>query len=235
MTFRRRLAGCLALLLVPLAAASAQEPAAPARVAFLGDSMMKLLGHQGTRVISRLPQAVVATNFSSIGSGLARLDAFDWIAKIDSVMAEQKPDIVILALGANDKQPMQIDGQVLQPGDPDWTREYRLRVGKAMDRLIAGGARRILWLELPDMKSPSHQADADAINAAVEAEAATRPAVLFFRIRPFLSRTPGEFTKYRIDPRGKPIDLRDGDGIHLTRAGADLVMDQLIAFLWPQP
>lgn len=214
--------------------ALAQE-AKPERVAFLGDSMMKLLGHQGNREISKLPHALVVTNFASIGSGLARLDAFDWMAKFASVMAEQKPDTVIIALGANDKQPMQTKGQIVRPGDPAWTAEYSRRIGQAMDILISGGARRVFWLELPDMKNPAHQADADEINAAVQGQAASRPAVTYFRTRPFLSRKPGEFAKYIIDAKGKPIELRDADGIHLTRAGADLTVAKLIEALWPQP
>ena len=226
---RPLIAAALALALPTLA----QDTPKPDRVAFLGDSMMKLLGHQGNRELGKLPQAEVVTNFASLGSGLARLDAFDWMAKFEAVMAEQKPDIAIVAIGANDKQPMQTDGQIVRPGDPAWNAEYNRRVGQAMDILIRGGVRRIVWLELPDMKDTAHQADADEINAAFKAQAESRPEVVYFQIRLFLSRKPGEFTKFRIDPRGRPIDLRDADGIHLTRAGADLVVEKLIEFLWP--
>ena len=34
-------------------------------------------------------------------------------------------------------------------GQPDWEREYGLRVGRIMDELIKGGATRVVWLLLP--------------------------------------------------------------------------------------
>ena len=199
------------------------------KVAFLGDSMMKLLGHQGSRELARIPGVAVVTNFTSLGSGLARLDAFDWMAQFEAVMKEHSPTLVIIALGTNDRQPMQLDGgRIVRPGEDGWTAEYGRRVGQAMDVLVRGGAVRICWLELPDMKDPGFQADANTINAIVREQAASRPAVLYFGTRRFLSRKPGEFTKYLVGPGGKPLDCRDPDGIHLTRAGADLVVERLM-------
>lgn len=231
MTLRTLLCLSLALALPALA----QQPE-PDRVALLGDSMMKLPGHQGAREMGKLPNVIVVTNFSSLGTGLARLDVFDWMAKFDSIMKESKPTLVIIALGTNDKQPMALPtGAVVRPGEPGWLPEYSRRVGQAMDILISGGAKRLYWLELPDMKDPDQQADANEINSAFKAEASSRPAVTFFPIRPFLSRKPGEFSRYMIDSSGKPVDIRDTDGIHLTRAGADLVVQKLIASIWPKP
>lgn len=208
----------------------------PERVAFLGDSMMKITGHQGEREMSKLPNVLVVTNFSSLGSGLARLDAFDWMAKFEAVMKENKPTVLVIALGTNDKQPMALaNGTLVRPGDPGWVTEYSRRVGQAMDIMIAGGAKRIYWLELPDMKDPDHQKDSDEINAIVREQAAGRPVVTFFEIRPFLSRKKGEFSRYMVDSSGKPIEFRSPDGVHLSRAGADLVIKKLISAHWPKP
>ncbi len=230
-----RLPAALLALALALTGTGLAQQAQPERVAFLGDSMMKLLGHQGTREMGKLPGVTVVTNFTSLGSGLARLDAFDWMAKFDTVMRETRPTLVIVALGTNDKQPMATaDGRTVRPGEPDWTPEYARRVGQAMDILLKGGAARVCWMELPVMKNPQHEADAAAINDVVKEQAAARPAVTFFGVRSFLSRKPGEFSKYMIDATGKPIEFRDVDGVHLTRAGADLVVTKLIAALWPK-
>ncbi|MFO7534833.1 MAG: DUF459 domain-containing protein [Kiritimatiellia bacterium] len=231
----RPLLSAVLLLAVGLAAPALGQ-AQPERVAFVGDSMMKLIGHQGNREMSKLPGVTVVTNFVSLGSGLARLDAFDWMAKFDSVMKETRPTLVIIALGTNDKQPMATaNGHIVRPGEPAWAPEYGRRVGQAMDILLTGGAARVYWLELPDMKDPRHQADANEINAVVREQAAARPAVTFFETRVLLSRKPGEYTKFRIGPTGKPIEIRDVDGIHLSRAGADLVVQKLIAALLAKP
>jgi hypothetical protein len=224
-----------AVLLALGLAASALGQAQPERVAFVGDSMMKLPGHQGSREMSKRPGVTVVTNFVSLGSGLARLDAFDWMAKLDSVMKETHPTLVIVGLGTNDKQPMATaDGRTVRPGDPAWVPEYGRRVGQAMDILLTGGAARVYWLELPDMKDPQHQADANEINVVVREQAASRPAVTFFETRRLTSRKPGEFSKFMISPAGKPVEYRDGDGVHMSRAGADLLVAKLIEALWPK-
>jgi hypothetical protein len=224
------------LAIALLGAPGLAQDAQPERVAFLGDSMMKLLGHQGSREMGKRPGVTVVTNFTSLGSGLARLDAFDWLAKFDAVMKETHPTLVIIALGTNDKQPLATaEGRTVRPGDPAWAPEYGKRVGQAMDILLKGGATRVYWMELPDMKEPQHQADSTEINAVVKGQAAERPAVTFFGTRSILSRKPGEFTKFMVDSTGRPIEYRDGDGVHLTRAGADFVVTKLIAALWPKP
>lgn len=218
-----------------LPAAGGAEPAPAVRVAFLGDSMMKLLGHQGEREMGKLPGVAVVTNYTSLGSGLARLDAFNWMAKFESVVAEAKPTLAVVALGTNDRQPMEkADGTVVRPGEPGWDEEYGRRTAQALDLLAAGGAR-IYWLELPDMQDAVRQADADAVNALFRKACAGRAGVTFFETRPFLSRKPGEYTKFKIGPGGKPIELRSADGIHLSRAGADLLIEKLIAAALAKP
>ncbi len=206
------------------------------RVALIGDSMMKLLAHQAGREFVKRPGVEVALQFTSLGSGLARLDAFDWMGKLESIMADLHPHTVIVALGANDRQPMILEGgRIVEPGDPAWETEYARRVGMAMDILLKGGARRVVWLELPDMRDESVQKDADFINRVFRREAESRPNVFFFETRPLLSRKSGGFTKFLMDERGRPFEIRDPDGIHLSRAGADLVAAYLMRFLWPTP
>jgi len=227
----RPLTRILTLIALTLSSVSAQETE---RVALVGDSMMKLLAHQAGREFVKRPGVEVVLQFTSLGSGLARLDAFDWMAKLEAIMTEHHPHTVIVALGANDRQPMALpDGRTVEPGDPAWEEEYARRVGQAMDTLLKGGARRVVWLELPDMRDEPIQKDAEIINAIFRREAERRPHVFFFETRPFLSRKTGGFTKFLMDERGRPVEIRDPDGIHLSRAGADLVAAHLIRFLWP--
>ena len=214
-------------------AAKAVEPsinaATPQRVLIMGDSMMRLLSHSLERELAKHP-GVTTTTFTSLGSGLARLDAFDWLGKMRSAMDEVKPDTVIVALGTNDKQALQADGSaVVQPGDPAWNTEYTRRVGAAMDILVRGGARQVFWMELPDMRVDRNQADAMEINAVFRQEAGMRPAIHIFETKSVLSRKPGTYSPYLIGRDGLPLAVRDADGVHLSRAGADLTAGKLTA------
>ena len=44
---------------------------------------------------------------SSGSSGLVRDDYYNWPAKVPELVAEQKPDAILVMMGANDRQTMQ--------------------------------------------------------------------------------------------------------------------------------
>ena len=214
-----------------MAAAGAGSP-----VLMIGDSMMRLPGPSMERELARLPDGIVASSFAGIGTGLARLDAFDWLAKIDELCAERHPKVAVVALGANDRQPMQLSGGsgVVQPGTPEWEAEYSHRVGQAMDRLQAGGCERIIWLLLPPMRDPVVDAFAKRINELVVTEAGTRPAVKphdFSKM--FADRRTGGYTERVMDPNtAESIPVRERDGIHLSPEGARMLALALVKEYW---
>ncbi|MBP7829253.1 MAG: DUF459 domain-containing protein [Kiritimatiellae bacterium] len=202
----------------------------PQRVLIVGDSMMQIPAHSLELALSRKPE-VQTKAFTRIGSGLARLDVFDWLAQMRTLVDEFKPDTALVFLGANDHQAMKTGEAVIQPGDAAWEAEYARRVGEAMDLLGAGKGTRVLWLQLPDMKEDKNREDADLMNRIFSAEAAKR-GVTFFETRPVLSRTPGKFAPYVIQANGMPLRVRSSDNIHLSREGADLLAAAVIDFLW---
>ena len=214
---------------------SVSRAAEDAPVLMMGDSMMRLLGIAMER---ELKEAGVqpAVSFSSLASGLARLDAFDWFAKVDALMKEYKPATVVVTLGANDRQTLKdMTGRVVQFGTPEWEREYALRLGRIMDELIKGGARRVIWLLLPDMRDPAQQEYAKFVNTLFVKEAAVetrKDKVVLFDMGPLLSRRPGIFSLYVMSPDGAALTVRDTDGVHLTNPGAKRVAQSLVKTFW---
>ena len=227
----------LALLLFGglAASAGAQAPAARSPVLLLGDSMMKMPSLAMERELQRIP-GVQAVPFSGIGTGLARLDAFDWIAKMDALCAEHQPKVAVITLGANDRQPMQCGGGggIVQPGTPEWTAEYRRRIGLAMDHLIAGGCERVIWLLLPPMRDDRVSEFCQQVNELIIAEAASRPKVVAHDYRKLVAdRKTGGFTERRIDPKtAAAIRIRESDGIHLSLDGARMLAAALVEEYW---
>lgn len=223
----------VAALMVSLPAASRAAEEAP--VLMMGDSMMRLLG---IAMEKELKAAAVqpAVSFSSLASGLARLDAFDWFAKTDALMKEHKPATVVVTLGANDRQALKdMTGRVVAFGTPEWEKEYSLRLGRIMDEIIKGGARRIVWLLLPDMREPVQQEYALFVNALFAKEAAAearKDKVVLFNMAPLLTRKPGTFSLYVMAPDGAALTVRDTDGVHLTNPGAKRVAQSLVKTYW---
>jgi len=220
----------LALLsLNPLSA----ETVRPGKVLIIGDSMMRITSHAVALHLERV-EGVTSHAHSSLGTGLARLDVFDWMAKIDELVAEHKPDTTLAWFGTNDRQPMQReDGSVVQPADEGWGAEYSRRVALAMDKLTAAEGAKVYWLELPVMRDPKVNEDVNYINGLVRDEAEKRPAVTYLETRAVLGRSPDTYSPYVIGPRGMPLPVRDVDGVHLSRAGADRLAEHLLKIWFP--
>ncbi|MCA1808185.1 MAG: DUF459 domain-containing protein [Kiritimatiellia bacterium] len=218
----------ISIFRVPARAEAAAD--APRRVLIIGDSMMRITAHALELALSRRPEFATRA-FTSLGSGLARLDVFDWLVKAEELRDEFDPDVTVIWFGTNDRQPMMCDGSIIQPDQPGWNEEYARRVGRIMDLLTAREGTRAIWLELPDMQEPAMQADVAVINRLVREQVAKRPAVEFLQTRPLLSRVSGKYSPYLIGPNGMPLPVRDRDGIHLNRAGADLLAEHLTEHL----
>ncbi|MBU1694195.1 MAG: DUF459 domain-containing protein [Verrucomicrobia bacterium] len=204
----------------------------PRRILILGDSMMRGPAHSFELEFSKR-EGVETRPFTSLGSGLARLDVVDWLGRIRQLVSTFNPDTAVMFIGANDLQPMRTNRGVIRPEDAGWEEEYARRVGEAMDLLGDGGGVRVYWLELPDMPNPEIQKSADIINPIFEREAAKREFATFYRTRPLLSRKVGTFSRYVHLPNGMPLKVRDTDGMHLNRNGSDLLARNLAATLWP--
>ena len=226
----RMVAGGLVLGLWCGMAWSGQAAEPPVRVLVVGDSMMRVVAHATELELSRR-EGMEALSHTSLGSGLARLDVFDWMAKIDELVAAFEPTVSIVWFGTNDRQPLRAGGRVIAPDSGQWEEEYARRVGDAMDRLAKVEGSRVLWLELPDMREARMQADVDLINRLVEQEAGKRSAARFVPTRTLLSRQPGTYSAYVIGPDGMPLQIRHQDGVHLNRAGADRLAAALVPWV----
>ncbi|MBP7275857.1 MAG: DUF459 domain-containing protein [Kiritimatiellae bacterium] len=217
------------------AAAFAQDEAPRSPVLLVGDSMMRMPGTAMERQLKRIPD-IQAFVYSGIGTGLARLDAFDWMAKLDALCAEHKPKVAVVALGANDRQPMKLPHgtEIVQPGTPEWDAEYARRIGTAMDHLIAGGCERVIWLLLPPMREPQVSEFAKHVNTLIVSEAERRPKVIAHDFSPLVvDRRTGGFTERVMDPKtAAAIRIRETDGIHLSADGSRLLATSLIETYW---
>ena len=214
---------------------SAATQAVPARVLIIGDSMMCLPSHALELALAGRT-GVTTRAYASIGTGLARLDSFDWMEKTRSLLQEFNPDMTLVWFGTNDRQPMQTTNRIVKLEEPEWEVEYAGRVNALMTLLLsANPTARVMWLELPDMRDEKIQADVLLINRLVQAEAEKHQRVEFFGTREILGFRAGKFTPYVIGSKGLPVQVRDPDGIHLNRAGADRLAEYIVKAIYETP
>ena len=233
----------LALAGTAFAAPAAEEaepkiPTPDTPILMIGDSMMRLLGHEMEKAFKKADiQPAVA--FSSLGSGLVRPSAFDWTAKIEELIATNHPKTVFVALGTNDRQAIEMNGgSVVKYEDADlWRATYSKCIGGVMDQLIKGGVTRVVWMLLPAMQKPVDQEHCQLVNAIVREQAADetrKDFVTLLDLGTILAppKNPGKFTRYIMSPNMESLTVRDPDGVHLTRDGGKLVAQAVLKKYW---
>ncbi|MEX2607001.1 MAG: DUF459 domain-containing protein [Kiritimatiellia bacterium] len=218
----------LTLLTIGIFALPLRTQAAPERVLIIGDSMMEVTAH-ATKLALDKRSGVASKSHTSIGSGLARLDVYDWMAEAEQLVKGFEPDVTMVWFGTNDRQRMQTaDKGVVELTDSAWEEEYGRRVGRIMDILTAKKGAKVYWLELPVMREEKMTEEVAVINRIAKAEADKRDQVEFFPTENVLTRRPGVYSPMMIGNDGRPIKVRDFDGIHLSREGADRVAEAFV-------
>ena len=199
----------------------------------LGDSMMKAIAPTLEDQFTAAGFTVHAT--TAIGTGLARLDLYDWMAQGSQSVARVKPQAAVIMMGANDNQPLRTATGVARFGSPEWRTEYSNRVERLLALLQDGGVRRVVWVELPAMREARLDTDVQLINS-LGRQAVERRKLTYFETRRPLGKAPdGAYSAYLLQANGMPLHVRSEDGIHLNRKGAEWLAGQLVPALKPAP
>jgi hypothetical protein len=191
----------------------------PLRLWVGGDSLAGIFGQSLVRMSS--DTGIIAPTLDyRIATGLARPDYFDWPRELVQVAEEDDPEVMVLVFGSNDSQGLiNPAGEVYQPMSEGWRAEYARRAGGVMDLLEKPG-RMIVWVGLPPMRDGEFSNRLMDINAIYKAEAAKRDVIYIDSTR-IVGTENGEYTAYLADNSGHVENVREPDGVHMTRAGGD--------------
>jgi hypothetical protein len=194
---------------------------APLRIWVGGDSMVRDLSESVQRLAAPNPLLETTVHYE-ISSGLTRPDFFDWPAALATDMASTDAEVVIIMFGANDGQGLiTADGTVHQQlSDPGWQQEYAVRVASVMEQLRADG-RLVFWIAQPPMRDGEFDARMDIVNEIYRGAARGRPWIEMVETEQFFGDVNGQFVDQLPSSGGGLEDLRQDDGIHFARDGAD--------------
>lgn len=201
------------------------SPLYPARVWIGGDSLSITPGQSfavaapGTQVID-----VVGGNVDGrVATGLARPEVFNWSQHIADVIATENPDAMVITIGSNDDQTLTGDGGGAQYGTAEWVAEYRRRVGGIMDQVTGDGKRVLVWLGVPPIRTRADDRY-QPVNDIIREEAAKRPGrVVFLDLDQRFRGPDGGYADFLAD-----VQVRTPDGVHVTRAGGDIIAGMVI-------
>lgn len=216
-------------VLVPL---SSVAPGKPRVVVLAGDSMMAV-GISATL----LRQAAGNKNLHMVkafrsGTGLARPEVFNWEDEYPAMLGTEKPDVVIVAIGANDGQGFVVEGKVLAYGSEGWRKVYQDRLASYLAMVGAGGAR-VVWLGLPPMRVPSYDEKIALINRIAYTVVSQNPEATWWNPVSYVGDESGRYREFVTLANGRAMRIRATDGIHLSDEGASLMTTVLMKWLDP--
>lgn len=150
-------------------------------------------------------------------SGFVRDDYSDWAAKVPEVLTAETPDMIVVDLGANDRQSIKTkDGRLPMRSDL-WQAAYQQRVERFLVALQSYG-KPVYWVGAPPLRSSDASADMIFLNALYKTKADAVGAS-FIDIWDGFADEEGKFISRGPDIDGQARTLRASDGINFTKAG----------------
>jgi hypothetical protein len=137
---------------------------------------------------------------------------FDWVAYMADEVADGPYDVIVLAIGANDRQRFQ--GFPERFGEPQWNKRYQARVS-ALVAAAARPGRLVIWVGLPPLGTRYLAPLPGVANPLAVAAVAEIDGAIFFDPTELLA-VDGAFAR-RLAPGERNIRIRDG--VHYTYYG----------------
>ncbi|MBB3233210.1 SGNH/GDSL hydrolase family protein [Phyllobacterium endophyticum] len=182
-------------------------------VLVVGDFMAKGLAEGLDEAFIDAP-GVRVVDKSDGSSGFVRDDHLNWPATIGSLVEAEKPAVVVIMAGANDRQQF-ASGQALL--SDDWNREYQARINAFLEAVKKTGLP-VVWVGQLSYKTRSMTNDVLAFNELYR-NATEKAGGTFVDVWDGFVDQSGSFTLSGFDMSGQTARLRNNDGIGLTAAG----------------
>ncbi len=186
------------------------------RILVVGDFVGGAVARGLEQTFAEEPRVAVV-NLSNGNSGIVRDDYYDWGARLPDILNEQKPDVVVIAIGSNDRQQIKTGGSRYAPLSENWARVYGERIAGLADTMKVSG-RPFFWVGTAPMRSSSASRDMAYFNGLYKPRVAEAGGH-FVDIWNGFANEDGRFVSSGPDVDGNLRALRTKDGINFTRAG----------------
>jgi hypothetical protein len=166
-----------------------------------------------------------------LGTGISKTDLLDWGRLSATQARDDRPDAVVVFIGANEGFPMAGPaGRPVRCCGANWAAIYANRARQMMDAYRRNGATRVYWITVPTPREPARQRIQRVVNAAIEIAAQPwRDQIRIFDTVPIF--TPRGRYRDAMPIAGRTKLVRESDGIHLNRAGSALLTERLLSAL----
>ncbi|MFN3547740.1 MAG: DUF459 domain-containing protein [Mesorhizobium sp.] len=150
-------------------------------------------------------------------SGFVRDDYYDWPGRIGTIIDDEKPAVVVVMLGSNDRQAMRVGGVSENVRSEKWDAEYEARSSRFVAEITSRKVP-LVWVGLPSFRFPKMSSDMIAYNDIHRGVTEAAGGVFVDIWDGFIDEN-GAFVTNGPDINGQPVRLRAADGINFTEAG----------------
>jgi len=200
---------------VPVVKVEEKDPNAR-KILVIGDFMGSGIASGLDQALAREPRLVVIASTKD-SSGLVRTDVYDWNKELLGVLNKENPDIVVVSLGANDRQDLRVEKERHPVRSAPWQAAVEGRVDGLADTLKVYG-RPFFWVSAPPLRGEEAMSDIAYLNGLVEPRVA-KAGGFFVDIWNGFTNASGQYITTGPDIEGQVKALRTSDGVGFTSVG----------------
>jgi uncharacterized protein len=161
---------------------------------------------------------VVVIDASNGSSGLVRDDFYNWPSEVGTLITTYQPSIVVVMIGANDRQELLVSGKREEVRSPSWLDGYRVRV-RALANAVTSRNVPLVWIGQVPFRSNSMTADMLALNDIFRETAdSEKTGSAYVDVWEGFVDETGKFMERGPDVNGQNVALRSGQ-VNVTKAG----------------
>ncbi len=189
---------------------------APKRIMVAGDSFAVGVGLSLAQTLKG--SGIALAQCGKTSSGLNSPRFYDWNAALTEFLAKEKPDALVVMLGANDAQ----NGS----GSGAWIEDFSKKTGAFIEIAQKAGAP-VYWVGLPPMRDEALNAKVKAANQAMKTACEGSGNCVFIESWDIFCDASGTYVRKKV-LGGKTVSLRAKDGVHMTMSGYKALGDKIL-------
>ena len=159
-------------------------------------------------------------------SGLSNSWFFNWETNLKTFVRRERPNVLVIFLGANDRQNMRVNGHTLTYGTSSWKAAYQASVSR-MIKTANGVGSYVVWVGMPSCKPYNYNKGMELISSLAASAVKANHGSRFVALHDLTADSKGNFAQYQV-VNGDRVKTRTDDGIHFVRLGQQVIGTHLI-------
>lgn len=194
------------------------------RVLIIGDFIASTIATELKKLVSDKTNIVIINN-AIPASGLVRTDYYSWGNCLPKLINKNKPDAIVIMIGANDNQPITTSNGSLSTLQPEWINIYKKRIIEIVELLHRTG-KPWIWIGQPAFKKKRLTQQMQVFNELYK-KATEATGGYFVDIWDGFIDAQGQFSLVGYDLNQRTVRLRTDDGINFTAQGKQKLISYL--------